>query len=85
MTAPVKPGQSYKELAIPVIGVAMTRFASAVHVVPVLRGSATQPLYATWAGIPSPDAAKLVRRMTGKFRRPDPLRVDNVALSRSKR
>jgi len=78
-----KPGlgaYAHAEFGVPVIGVAKTRFAPAVHAIPVLRGNATRPLYVTSAGIPPADAAELVRTMTGKYRLPDALRrVDNLA------
>ncbi len=71
----------HAELALPVIGVAKTRFAAATHAIPVTRGQATRPLYVTAAGLPATDAADLVRQMSGPFRLPDALReVD--ALSR---
>ena len=71
----------HAEFSVPVIGVAKTPFATATHAYPVVRGQATRPLYVTAAGIPTADAAGIVRRMSGKFRMPDALRrVD--ALSR---
>lgn len=73
----------HAEVGVPVIGVAKTPFAAAVHALPVLRGQATRPLYATAAGIAAADAAGVVARMSGKFRMPDALRrVD--ALSRGR-
>jgi deoxyribonuclease V len=78
-----RPGlgaHAHAEFGVPVIGVAKTRFAPAVHAIPVVRGTATRPLYVTAAGIPPADAADLVRTMTGKFRLPDALRrVDSLA------
>jgi deoxyribonuclease V len=73
----------HAELGIPVIGAAKTRFATAVHAVPVLRGHATRPLYVTAAGLPAADAAELIRRMSGPFRLPDALRLVD-ALSRGR-
>lgn len=68
------------EFGVPVIGVAKTEFVSAVHAVPVIRGSAKRPLYVTSAGVPPTDAANLVRSMKGEFRLPDALRrVDALA------
>jgi deoxyribonuclease V len=64
----------HEEFGIPVIGVAKTRFASATHAVPVLRGTAARPLYVTAAGLSAADASDLVRAMAGKFRLPDALR-----------
>ena len=78
-----RPGlgaHAHAEFGVPVIGVAKTRFAPAVHAIPVVRGNATRPLYVTSIGIPPADAAELVRTMSGKFRLPDALRrVDNLA------
>jgi len=74
---------AHDEFAVPVIGVAKTRFAPAVHAIPVFRGSATRPLYVTSAGVASADAADLVRAMAGKFRLPDALRrADTLARAR---
>ncbi len=71
---------AHAEFGIPVIGVAKTSFATAVHAIPVMRGNSTRPLYVTAAGIPPRDAAELVRTMTGKYRLPDALRrVDTLA------
>jgi len=73
----------HEDFGIPVIGVAKTRFASATHAVPVLRGTAARPLYVTAAGLPVAEAADLVRTMAGKFRLPDALRrVDALARNR---
>jgi deoxyribonuclease V len=81
-----RPGlgaHAHEEFRIPVIGVAKTRFASATHAVPVLRGNAARPLYVTAAGLPAADAADLVRTMAGKYRLPDALRrVDALARGR---
>ena len=71
---------AHTEFGVPVIGVAKTRFATAVHAVPVLRGQATRPLYVTAAGVPVDRAADMVQAMTGKYRLPDALRqVDALA------
>ena len=62
------------------IGVAKSRFRTATHAVPVLRGSSARPLYVTAAGMPAADAADIVRRMTGRYRLPDALhRSDALA------
>jgi deoxyribonuclease V len=75
---------AHAEFGVPVIGVAKTRFAPAVHAIPVFRGTATSPLYVTSAGIPPADAADLVRSMAGEFRLPDALRrADTLARGRS--
>ncbi len=71
-------------VGVPVIGVAKTRFASATHAVPVLRGQATRSLYVTAAGMPAAEAAEMVRAMAGRFRLPDALRrVDALARGRA--
>jgi deoxyribonuclease V len=73
----------HAEFGVPVIGVAKTPFAAAIHALPVLRGQATRPLHVTSAGIPVADAAELVRKMSGRFRLPDALRLVD-ALSRGR-
>lgn len=74
---------AHSEFAVPVIGVAKTRFALAVHAIRVFRGNATRPLYVTSAGVPPADAADMVRAMAGKFRLPDALRrADALARGR---
>ena len=71
---------AHAEFGVPVIGVGKTRFASATHAVPVIRGNAKRPLYVTSAGLPPSDAAELVCAMAGEFRLPDALRrVDGLA------
>ena len=68
------------EFGIPVIGVAKSRFRTATHAVPVMRGSSVRPLFVTAAGIPAADAADLVRHMAGRYRLPDALRrADTLA------
>jgi deoxyinosine 3'endonuclease (endonuclease V) len=78
-----RPGlgaHAHAESGIQVIGVAKSRFRTATHAVPVVRGSTARPLFATAAGMPSPDAADLVRRMAGRYRPPDALRrADTLA------
>jgi deoxyribonuclease V len=70
----------HAEFGIPVIGVAKSRFRTATHAVPVVRGSSVRPLFVTAAGMPAADAADLVRRMTGRYRLPDALRrADTLA------
>ena len=62
------------------IGVAKSRFGTATHAVPVVRGTAVRPLFITAAGMPAADAADLVRRMAGRYRLPDVLRrADTLA------
>jgi deoxyribonuclease V len=78
-----RPGlgaHAHQEFGVPVIGVAKTRFATAVHALPVVRGRSARPLFVTAAGIPLVDAAAMVHAMAGKFRLPDALRrVDMLA------
>ena len=71
---------AYAEFGIAVIGVAKSRFRTATHAVPVVRGSSVRPLFVTATGMPSADAADLVRRMAGRYRLPDALRrTDTLA------
>jgi deoxyribonuclease V len=71
---------AHTEFGIPVIGVAKSRFRTATHAVPVVRGSSGRPLFVTAAGMPRADAADLVRRMVGRYRLPDALhRADTLA------
>jgi deoxyribonuclease V len=78
-----RPGlgaHAHAEFGVPVIGVAKSRFATATHAVPVVRGGATRPLYVTAAGIPLGEAASIVRGMAGAHRLPDALRrADQLA------
>jgi deoxyribonuclease V len=78
-----RPGlgaRAHAEFGLPVIGVAKSRFRTATHAVPVLRGSSGRPLFVTAAGMPSADAADLIRRMAGRYRLPDALRrADTLA------
>jgi deoxyribonuclease V len=64
----------HAEFGMPVIGVAKSRFHTATHAIPVLRGASSRPLLVTAAGMPQLDAADLVRHMAGPFRVPDALR-----------
>jgi deoxyribonuclease V len=71
---------AHAELGIPVIGVANSRFRTAIHAIPVARGFSPRPLFVTTAGMPAADAADLVRRMAGRYRLPDALRrADTLA------
>jgi deoxyribonuclease V len=78
-----RPGlgaHAHAEFGIPVIGVAKSRFRTATHAVPVVRGSSARPLFVTAAGMPAADAADLVRHMAGRYRLPDALRrADTLA------
>jgi deoxyribonuclease V len=78
-----RPGlgaHAHAAFGIPVTGVAKSRFRTATHAVPVVRGSSARPLFVTAAGMPAADAADLVRRMAGRYRLPDALRrADTLA------
>ena len=78
-----RPGlgtRAHAKFGIPVIGVAKSRFRTATHAVPVVRGSSARPLFVTSSGMPAADAADLVRRMAGRYRLPDALhRADILA------
>jgi deoxyribonuclease V len=78
-----RPGlgaRAHAEFGIAVIGVAKSRFRTATHAVPVVRGASARPLFVTSAGMPSAEAADLVRRMAGRYRLPDALRrADTLA------
>ena len=78
-----RPGlgaHAHAEFGVAVIGVAKSRFRTATHAVPVLRGTSGRPLFVTAAGMPLADAADLVRRMAGRYRLPDALRrADTLA------
>lgn len=66
--------------AVIVVGVAKTRFATATHAVPVLRGASQSPLWITAAGMDVDTAAAHVRSMHGPHRVPSLLRaVDRLA------
>ena len=43
---------AYAHAGIPVIGVAKSKFRTATHAVPVVRGSSGRPLFVTAAGVP---------------------------------
>ena len=78
-----RPGlgaRAHAAFGIPVIGVAKSRFATATHAVPVVRGTSGRPLFVTAAGMPRADAADVARRMAGWYRLPDALRrADTLA------
>jgi deoxyribonuclease V len=66
---------------IPVIGVAKTRFRSAICT-ELFRGSSKTPLYVTNVGIDSVEAVENVRKMHGSFRIPTLLTLaDHIARS----
>jgi deoxyribonuclease V len=56
--------------AIPVIGIAKTRFHGTPPGTEVLRGLSARPLFVTAAGIDAETAKSLVRSMHGQFRMP---------------
>jgi deoxyribonuclease V len=69
-----------------VVGIAKTSFKgveSSTDVVRVLRGTSRKPLFVTAAGIEPEIAAKCVRRMAGKHRIPEIVRMTD-GLSRSR-
>ena len=69
-----------REFAVPVIGIAKTRFRAATHALPVLRGEARNPVFVTATGFDLRDAADVVAGMSGRFRLPDAVRhVDRLA------
>jgi deoxyribonuclease V len=64
---------------VPVIGVAKTRFASAVLAVPILRGeTATRPLFVTAAGMDVNEAARCVQGMHGPHRLPTLIKLADM-------
>ena len=66
--------------AIPVIGVAKTRYRAATMAIPVLRGKSRVPLWITAAGIDTALGASHVRSMHGRHRIPTLLGlVDRLA------
>jgi deoxyribonuclease V len=74
-------GHLYEALgaAVPVVGVAKTRFLSATAAREVLRGDSRRPLYVTAAGVDVERAAEFVRSMHGAHRVPTLLkRVDQL-------
>jgi deoxyribonuclease V len=77
---PCLGAHAHAEFGIPVIGVAKSRFRTATHAIPVVRGFSARPLFVTAAGMPAADAADLIRRMAGRYRLPDALRrADTLA------
>ncbi len=67
------------ERKVPVIGVAKTRFLSALAARPVKRGDSERPLYVTAVGIDVEEATQRVQQMHGVYRLPTLLkRVDHL-------
>jgi deoxyribonuclease V len=64
---------------IPIIRVPKTRYRNDIWSIPVLRGTSTQPLLVTSAGIPATEAAQCVRSMHGDHRIPTILALVNKA------
>jgi deoxyribonuclease V len=65
--------------AIPILGVAKTRFDSCIVAIPVRRGGSRRPLFVTAAGLDVAEAARQVECMHGAFRIPTLLkRVDEL-------
>ena len=65
--------------AVPVIGVAKTRFAGATVAREVCRGMSNTPLFVTAAGLAVEAAARNIQAMHGQFRLPTLLkRVDQL-------
>jgi deoxyribonuclease V len=65
--------------AIPVVGVAKSRFRDSAFAVRVVRGSSTRALYVTAAGLSPDTAARCIERMHGRHRIPTMLRrVDQL-------
>ncbi len=83
---PGRPGlgaQAQAEFGIAVIGVAKSRFRTAAHAVPVLRGSSARPLFVTAARMPAAHAPYLARRMAGRTGCPAPCAVPAPSRGRS--
>ena len=65
--------------AVPVVGVAKSRFAGAAAAREVLRGASRRPLFVTAAGMDADEAARHVLGMHGPYRIPTALRrVDQL-------
>ena len=82
--APGLGARLYRALggAVPVVGVAKSRFAGVVAE-EVLRGRSRKPLYVTSVGVDAGLAADWVRKMAGPFRLPSLLQqVDHLARGR---
>lgn len=65
--------------AVPVVGVAKTRFKDAAPVVEVTRGESANPLFVSAVGLPLADAVAHARALHGPYRLPTALkRVDQL-------
>ena len=72
-----RPGlgaRTHAGFGIAVIGAATSRFGTATHAEPALRGSSGRPLFVSAAGMPRGDAADLVRHLADRYPLPDALR-----------
>jgi deoxyribonuclease V len=68
--------------AVPVIGVAKTRYWGAEDAQEIARGKSKRPLYISAVGMSGTEAAECVRSMCGQYRIPTLLkRVDRLARS----
>ena len=66
--------------AVPVVGVAKSKYIGAPEDSLLLRGGSTRPLFVTAAGMTTEEAKQRVLSMAGKYRLPDMLKyVDGVA------
>ena len=78
--APGKPGLGQKLFealgaSVNVVGVAKTRFYTAVDAIEICRGESTRPLFVSAVGIEVNEAARLVKAMHGHFRIPTLLKL----------
>jgi deoxyribonuclease V len=65
--------------AVPVVGVAKTKFLGAALVAEVFRGTSKSPLYVSAAGMELDEAAQFIQNMHGPYRIPTLLkRVDQL-------
>ena len=66
--------------AIPVVGVAKSRFRDSNHAVEICRGNSRRPLFVTAAGISVRDAADKIQAMAGLSRLPTLIKLaDSIA------
>jgi len=88
LDADSRPGLGFKlwehlDRAIPVIGVAKTRFAGTPDKSALIRGASRRPLYVTTAGIDLVDAKARIAAMHGQHRIPTLLKLaDGIARGR---
>ena len=57
--------------AVPVIGLAKTRFHQSNKAIPVFRGESRNPLFVSAVGIDASEAASAIQQMAGEYRMPD--------------